>query len=63
MSETRTDWHARTARQALAELGSSPSGLSQGEAAERLARHGPNALPQARQRGRCCGSCASSTTC
>ncbi len=50
MSETRTDWHAQTARQILARLGSSPAGLSPQEAAERLAKHGPNAFPQARRR-------------
>ncbi|HRO11950.1 HAD-IC family P-type ATPase [Amaricoccus sp.] len=40
-----TDWHALTAEAALDRLASRPDGLDGGEAAARLARHGPNALP------------------
>ena len=43
-------WHARDAEEALAALGVSGRGLSDTEAAERLARHGPNSLPRARGR-------------
>jgi magnesium-transporting ATPase (P-type) len=42
--------HAFPAGEVLAKLDSSPRGLSAGEAAARLARHGPNDLPQARRR-------------
>ncbi len=38
-------WHARTADEACASLGSASGGLAQAEAAARLARDGPNALP------------------
>jgi magnesium-transporting ATPase (P-type) len=44
-------WHALAADEALAALASSPSGLTAHEAAERLARFGPTALPAARGRG------------
>ena len=41
------DWHARTAVQALAKLGTDRSrGLTQAEAARRLAKDGPNVLPE-----------------
>ncbi len=44
-------WHARVAADVLAELGSHPAdGLSAVEAATRLARFGPNALPEGRRR-------------
>ena len=43
--------HARSADDCLAALDSSPAGLSAAEAARRLARHGPNRLPQGRTRG------------
>src|SRR5688572_13353078 len=43
--------HAVSAEQVLAELGSRAQGLRAGEAAERLAQHGPNALPAAKPRG------------
>ncbi len=35
-------WHALPARETFARLGSAPDGLTDGEAARRLARHGPN---------------------
>jgi magnesium-transporting ATPase (P-type) len=40
-----SDAHARPAHEVLATVGGSPQGLSAAQAAERLARHGPNALP------------------
>ena len=43
-------WHARTPEEVLHALGSRADGLSATEATERLARHGPNALPLARPR-------------
>jgi Ca2+-transporting ATPase len=39
-------WHAMPARQALERLDSSQAGLGDEEAAARLKRHGPNALPR-----------------
>jgi len=42
-----TPWHARDAADVARELASSPTGLSQLEAADRLRRVGPNALPEA----------------
>ncbi len=38
-------WHDRPAKQVLAGLGAAPTGLTDAEAAERLAQHGPNRLP------------------
>jgi hypothetical protein len=38
--------HARPACEVLAELGGAPGGLDSAQAAERLAAHEPNALPQ-----------------
>ena len=40
-------WHAIPAEECLARLGSAPTGLSQEEAARRLASHGPNELAPA----------------
>jgi magnesium-transporting ATPase (P-type) len=40
-------WHARSPEEVLRQLQSHPGGLSAGEASERLARHGPNLLPEA----------------
>jgi magnesium-transporting ATPase (P-type) len=40
-----TDWHALPAEDALARLETSEQGLSDDEAARRLEKHGPNALP------------------
>jgi len=42
----RSAWHAATAEEALARLGSAREGLGAAEAAERLRRDGPNALPE-----------------
>mgnify|MGYP001627219798 CR=1 FL=1 len=42
-----TDWHARTGDEVLQALASRSAGLSASEASDRLARHGPNALPVA----------------
>ncbi|HZF77123.1 MAG TPA: cation-transporting P-type ATPase [Acetobacteraceae bacterium] len=42
---TGTAWHALPAEAALQRLGSGLSGLTAGEAARRLAAHGPNRLP------------------
>jgi len=44
-------WHALPAAMALETLGSGPEGLSAADAAERLARHGPNRLPAAPRPG------------
>jgi Ca2+-transporting ATPase len=44
-------WHALSAADALAALDARAGGLSASEAAQRLARDGPNALPEARARG------------
>ena len=43
-------WHIRSVDEALAALGAVPQGLTFAEAAARLARHGPNALPEGRRR-------------
>ena len=40
-------WHNLTAEEALAQIGSSPSGLSAAEAAQRLTANGPNQLTEA----------------
>ena len=44
-------WHALPADGVLDHVQSSSAGLSQGDAGERLARHGPNRLPEAPRRG------------
>lgn len=44
-------FHAEPAAAALERLGARPEGLTAAEAAERLAEHGPNRLPEARARG------------
>ncbi len=44
-------WHAQTPEQSFAALDGGPDGLSTGEAARRLAEHGPNHLPQPKRRG------------
>ncbi len=46
-----TGWHATDAEDVFRQLNSSPQGLSSQEAAERLARVGPNRLPEGRARG------------
>ena len=42
-------WHSMTARQVMEKLGSGPEGLSDGEAARRLERDGPNQLDTPRR--------------
>jgi calcium-translocating P-type ATPase len=42
-------WHSLAAEDVLCRIGSDPSGLSAAESAKRLADHGPNRLPEARQ--------------
>ena len=53
MTDAPTDraFHALSAEEAMRALGASPEGLSEAEAARRLARHGPNRLPEAPRRG------------
>lgn len=46
-----TDPHARPAAECLADLGTGPDGLSAEEARQRIARDGPNRLPDAHARG------------
>ncbi len=46
------DWYLISAEEALKRAGSSERGLSAGEAAKRLERHGPNELTAAKQRSR-----------
>ncbi|ACM04157.1 H+ transporting ATPase, proton pump [Cereibacter sphaeroides KD131] len=46
-----TDPHSRPAEACLETLDARPEGLTEAEAAARLARHGPNRLPEARTRG------------
>ena len=41
-----SDWHSLRLSQVMKELDSRPGGLSEREAAQRLARYGPNRLPQ-----------------
>ncbi|MFN3645307.1 MAG: HAD-IC family P-type ATPase [Gemmobacter sp.] len=43
--------HSQTAEACLTALHADPAGLSSAEAAARLARHGPNRLPEAKARG------------
>jgi len=43
---TAPAWHALDAERTLAELAAGPDGLGADEAARRLARHGPNRLPE-----------------
>jgi magnesium-transporting ATPase (P-type) len=45
-----TAWHGLASEDALGRLGAAPTGLTQGEAARRLAEHGPNTLPAAAPR-------------
>ncbi len=44
-AEPGQGWHGLTAEAALARRNSRPDGLTQGDAEERLAEHGPNRLP------------------
>ncbi len=48
---TLSEPHARTADACLAAFDSRPHGLTEAEAARRLAEHGPNRLPEVRGRG------------
>ncbi|MCX7893792.1 MAG: HAD-IC family P-type ATPase [Burkholderiales bacterium] len=48
---SRAPWHAMTAAEALAALEASPAGLTREAVTQRLARHGPNRLPEAKRRG------------
>jgi magnesium-transporting ATPase (P-type) len=50
VNETVAQAHARAAHEVLAGLGSTLRGLEMAQAAERLAKHGPNELPQAEAR-------------
>ena len=43
-------WHAQTTDEAVSALSAHPGGLTQAEAAERLATLGPNQLPQGPKR-------------
>jgi magnesium-transporting ATPase (P-type) len=43
-------WHTLSAEQAQTRLDTPSSGLSEAEVGERLARHGPNRLPEGRTR-------------
>jgi P-type Ca2+ transporter type 2C len=43
-------WHTESAAAALAALDATPAGLSSAQARQRLARHGPNALPEGGRR-------------
>jgi len=45
-----SEWHAIDINEALQRLDSSVEGLNTSEAARRLAEHGPNAIPEGRQR-------------
>ncbi len=47
---THDAYHARPAEAVLSSLGATPTGLDADEAARRLSRHGPNALPEPRSR-------------
>lgn len=47
-NENPVPWHCLSGAEALARTGSSAAGLSQAEAASRLARFGPNRLPEPR---------------
>ena len=44
-------WHERSPEAALAELNATPAGLTESEARARLARYGPNRLPEPPRRG------------
>jgi magnesium-transporting ATPase (P-type) len=43
-------WHALPVEDVVERFDASPAGLSSGQAAQRLERHGPNRLPEARRR-------------
>lgn len=48
--DAQSGWHLLETEEVLGRLGSQPTGLSQAEAAKRLAAHGPNALPETKRR-------------
>jgi magnesium-transporting ATPase (P-type) len=48
--DTQERWHARTAEDALALLGTAAGGLTQAEADARLRDHGANVLPSPKRR-------------
>ncbi|GHG94460.1 HAD-IC family P-type ATPase [Comamonas sp. JC664] len=50
-ASSRHPWHALSPDKVLAELGSTAEGLTDEEARERLARHGPNVLERAKRDG------------
>lgn len=45
------DWHAENANTAIDSLNTTPEGLSRREATNRLAKYGPNRLPEPKTRG------------
>jgi len=45
------DWHTESTETIFESLNTSPNGLPKEEASERLARHGPNRLPEPKSRG------------
>lgn len=49
-TSSKTHWHAQPCLDVLTALGSTIDGLTEAEAKARLERHGPNALPEQRQR-------------
>ena len=50
IEQPKSHWHAESAAQALAKLGSSATGLSADQAARQLAQYGPNRLTPAKAR-------------
>jgi Ca2+-transporting ATPase len=44
------DWHSIETDEALQRLGASATGLTTADAQQRLAGHGPNAIPEKRRR-------------
>lgn len=50
LSEDATPWHTLSAEKVIERLVSAHAGLSGAEALDRLARHGPNALPEPERR-------------
>ncbi|MCP4002500.1 MAG: hypothetical protein GY727_16490, partial [Gammaproteobacteria bacterium] len=48
---TSESWHIESIKAVLASLVTTPDGLSKEEATNRLTKHGPNQLPEARTRG------------
>jgi magnesium-transporting ATPase (P-type) len=50
-TSTPENWHAESAQATTESLKTTPEGLSKGEATDRLIKHGPNRLPEAKTRG------------